>query len=104
MARFAIQRGYKTAFIMSDPDNVYVTGLADAFEMTFTDAGGRIVGREPHSSNQTDFSATLEKVAASQADILYIPDYYPIVNLVAAQAKKRGSQIRIDGRRWLGFR
>ena len=104
MARFAIQRGYQTAFIMSDPDNVYVTGLADAFEATFSGAGGRIVGREPHRADQTDFSATLEKVAASQADILYIPDYYSIVNLIGAQAKKRALKISIDGRRWLGFR
>ena len=97
MAKFAIQQGYKTAFIISDPDNAYVTGLADAFEGAFSESGGRIVGREPYSAETTDFSATLEKVAVSKAEILYIPDYYPIVNLVAAQAQGRGLKVVLMG-------
>jgi branched-chain amino acid transport system substrate-binding protein len=97
MARFAIQQGYKSVFIMSDDYNEYVTGLADAFQITFGEAGGRIAGRASHTAQTTDFSTTLDKVAASGADILYIPDYYQIVNLVAAQAKKRGLKAVLMG-------
>jgi branched-chain amino acid transport system substrate-binding protein len=97
MARFAIQQGYKSVFIMSDDYNEYVTGLADAFQITFGEAGGRIAGRAGHTAQTTDFSTTLDKVAASGADILYIPDYYQIVNLVAAQAKERGLKAVLMG-------
>ena len=31
-AKFAMMQGFKTAFIMVDPGNDYVRGLAEAFE------------------------------------------------------------------------
>jgi branched-chain amino acid transport system substrate-binding protein len=101
MAKFAVQRGYKTAFIMSDPGNAYVSGLAESFEKSFIDSGGQIVGKETYTSSQKDFSAILAQVAASRADVLYIPDYYNIVNLVGAQAKNRGlTAVLMGGDGW----
>jgi branched-chain amino acid transport system substrate-binding protein len=90
MAKFAQSKGYKTAFIMYDQGNDYVRGLAEFFEKAFTEAGGTVVGKETYTSNDTDFSAILAKVADSKAEVLYLPDYYPIVNLVSAQAKEKG--------------
>ena len=101
MAKFAIQRGLKTAFIMSDPGNPYVSGLADAFEKSFIASGGRIVGKDTYSSSQRDFSSILEQVSTSHADVLYIPDYYNIVNLVGAQAKGHGlASVLMGGDGW----
>jgi branched-chain amino acid transport system substrate-binding protein len=90
MAKFALKQGHKTAFIMFDQGNDYVLGLGEAFEKSFTEGGGTIVGKEAYTGQDTDFSAILTKVADSQADVLFIPDYYNIVNLVATQAKERG--------------
>jgi len=90
MAKFAAERGYQTAFILFDPDNVYVTGLAESFEKSFIESGRRIVGKEPYHSNQTDFAELLGRVASSKAEVLYIPDYYNLINLVGAQAKQMG--------------
>ncbi|MFO7586292.1 MAG: ABC transporter substrate-binding protein [Anaerolineales bacterium] len=90
MAKFALKQGHKTAFIMFDQGNDYVLGLGEAFEESFTAGGGTIVGKEAYTGQDTDFSAILTKVADSQADVLFIPDYYNIVNLVATQAKERG--------------
>ncbi|HTP10418.1 MAG TPA: ABC transporter substrate-binding protein [Anaerolineae bacterium] len=87
----------KTAFIMFDQGNDYVRGLAEAFEAAFTKAGGQIVGKESYTSNDKDFSAILAKVAAAKPDMLYLPDYYPIVNLVGAQAKDKGITIPMMG-------
>jgi branched-chain amino acid transport system substrate-binding protein len=90
MAKFALGQGHTTAFLMFDQGNDYVRGLSEAFEAAFTENGGTIVGKESYTKNDTDFSAILSKVAASNADVLYLPDYYNIVNLVAAQAKEKG--------------
>lgn len=101
MAKFALGKGYKTAFVMFDQGNDYVRGLAEAFEKSFTENGGSIVGKESYTSTDTDFSAILTKVAESNADVLFLPDYYPIVNLVGAQAKDKGvTAVMMGGDGW----
>jgi branched-chain amino acid transport system substrate-binding protein len=101
MAKFATGKGYKTAFIMFDQGNDYVRGLAEAFEKSFTELGGSVVGKESYTSTDTDFSAILTKVAESKAEVLYLPDYYNIVNLVGAQAKDKGvTSVMMGGDGW----
>lgn len=80
----------KSAFIMLDQANDYVKGLAEFFEKAFTAAGGKIVGKETYTSKDADFSTILAKVAAAKPDVVYLPDYYNIVNLVTKQAKEKG--------------
>lgn len=80
----------KTAFIMYDQANDYVKGLAEYFEKYFTGAGGSIVGKETYTAKDTDFSTILAKVAEAKPDIIVLPDYYNIVNLVTKQAKEKG--------------
>jgi len=80
----------KTAFIMLDQSNDYVKGLAEFFEKAFTAGGGKIVGKETYTSKDTDFSAILSKVAVAKPDLVYLPDYYNVVNLATKQAKEKG--------------
>ena len=81
----------KKAFIMFDQSNDYVKGLAEAFEATFTQLGGTIVGKESYDgAKDTDFSAILTKVKGAKPDIVYLPDYYNVVNLATKQAKAKG--------------
>ncbi len=101
MAKFAASQGHKTAFIMYDQGNDYVRGLAEFFEAAFVEGGGTIVGKESYISTDTDFSAILTKVAESKAEVLFLPDYYPIVNLVGAQAKDKGvTAVMMGGDGW----
>jgi branched-chain amino acid transport system substrate-binding protein len=80
----------KAAFILLDQANDYVKGLAEFFEKAFVAGGGKVVGKETYTSKDTDFSAILAKVAAAKPDVIYLPDYYNIVNLVTKQAKEKG--------------
>jgi len=90
-AKFALETlKAKTAFIMLDQSNDYVKGLAEFFEQSFTKGGGKIVGKESYTSKDSDFSAILAKVAAAKPDMVYLPDYYNIVNLATKQAKEKG--------------
>ena len=101
MAKFAAGKGFKTAFIMFDQGNDYTVGLAQAFEKSFVELGGQIVGKETYTSTDTDFSAILTKVADSKAEVLYVPDYYQIINLVGAQAKDKGiTSVMMGGDGW----
>jgi branched-chain amino acid transport system substrate-binding protein len=101
MANFALSKGYKTAFVMLDQGNDYVRGLAEFFIAAFEKAGGKVVGKETYTSKDTDFSAILAKVAESKAEVLFLPDYYQIVNLVGKQAKEKGiTAVMMGGDGW----
>jgi branched-chain amino acid transport system substrate-binding protein len=97
MAKFAYGKGIKTAFVMYDQGNDYTVGLADAFEKAFTDLGGQVVGKETYVSTDTDFSAILTKAKDSGAEMIWLPDYYNIVNLVGTQAKQLGITVPMMG-------
>jgi len=91
MAKFAAETiKAKTAFIMVDQSNDYVKGLAEYFGKYFAEFGGKVVGTENYTGKDTDFSAVLAKVAEAKPDVVVLPDYYNVVNLVTKQAKEKG--------------
>jgi branched-chain amino acid transport system substrate-binding protein len=96
-ANFAIQKGAKKAFLMVDQANDYVKGLSEAFEQSFTAKGGEIVGKESYTADDKDFSAILAKVKQSKPDVVYLPDYYQVVNLATKQAKEKGITVPFMG-------
>ena len=90
-AKFAFETlKAKSVFLMIDQANDYVKGLSEYFEKAFTAAGGKVVGKENYTGKDTDFSAILTKIAAAKPDLVYLPDYYNVVNLVTKQAKAKG--------------
>lgn len=97
-AKFATEQlGAKTAFVMLDQANDYVKGLATEFAKNFEEMGGTVVGTESYTSTDTDFSVILGKIAEAQPDVVYLPDYYNIVNLVTKQAKEKGINVPFIG-------
>jgi len=98
-AKFATENlKAKKAFIMLDQANDYVKGLAEFFEQAFTQMGGEIVGKESYTATDTDFSAILAKVRTARPDVVYLPDYYNIVNLVTKQAQGERHPGPVHGR------
>ena len=90
-ANFAAGKlGKKAAAIVYDNGNDYSKGLATEFEKAFVEKGGTIVAKEAYSLNDQDFSAILTKVKEAQPDILFIPDYYSKVSLIAKQVRSLG--------------
>ncbi|MDI6740801.1 MAG: ABC transporter substrate-binding protein [Candidatus Edwardsbacteria bacterium] len=73
-----------------DVGNDYTKGLAEFFRATFTELGGQVVAFEGHPSGATDFKAQLTKIIALKPDLIYIPDYYNDVGLIARQARELG--------------
>ena len=90
-ASFALNNlGAQTAAVFLDQGNDYVRGLAEVFITEFEAGGGQVVVRETYTGEDQDFSAILAKTKDANPDVLYLPDYYSTVNLIAGQAKERG--------------
>jgi branched-chain amino acid transport system substrate-binding protein len=90
-AKFALENlGASTAAVLLDQSNDYVRGLAEVFIAEFEAGGGTVVVTENYTADDSDYSAILTKVKDAGPDILYLPDYYSTVNLIAAQAKEMG--------------
>jgi len=101
-AKFALENlKAKTTAILYDVGNDYVKGLAEFFRDNFTQGGGEVVVYESYQKDDTDFSALLTKVKQANPDILYIPDYYNKVGLIAKQARQLGiNAILMGGDGW----
>ncbi|MHB9034475.1 MAG: ABC transporter substrate-binding protein, partial [Anaerolineae bacterium] len=101
MAALAIELGAKKAAILYDVGNDYVKGLAEYAKASFEKAGGTVAVYEAYTKNDTDFSAVLGKVADAKVDVLFLPDYYNKVNLIAQQVKEKGiTATMIGGDGW----
>lgn len=97
-AKFALETlKVKNAFLMIDQANDYVKGLAEFFEKNFTAGGGKIAGKANYTGTDVDFSTILTQIAESKADLVYLPDYYNVVNLVTKQAKAKGINVPFMG-------
>jgi branched-chain amino acid transport system substrate-binding protein len=80
----------KTAAVLYDVSNDYSKGLAEFFKSTFIKGKGTIVTYESYQKDDVDFSALISKIALKKPDIIYLPDYYNKVALIARQARERG--------------
>ncbi|HOJ70434.1 MAG TPA: ABC transporter substrate-binding protein [Syntrophorhabdaceae bacterium] len=91
----------KTAAVLYDVGNDYSRGLAEYFRTTFTKGGGSIVAYESYQKDDVDFSALITKVQTKKPDVIYLPDYYNKVALIARQIREKGlKSILIGGDGW----
>ncbi|HKD20333.1 MAG TPA: ABC transporter substrate-binding protein [Thermoanaerobaculia bacterium] len=86
-----------TAAILTDTRSDYSVGLADAFRTAFTAAGGRIVAEAKYAEGDSDFSAQLTALRASNPDVLFVPGYYTDAGLIARQARSLGLKATLLG-------
>ncbi len=80
----------KTAAALYDSGNDYNKGLAEVFRKEFEKMGGKIVAFESYASGTTDFNAQLVKIKNANPDVLFLPNYYNDVGLIAKQAREMG--------------
>lgn len=89
--------GKKRAAILYDIGNDYSVGLADNFKIAFEKAGGSIVSEESYATNDKDFNAQLTKIKNANPDVVYLPDYYGTVALIAKQLRAQGINVPMVG-------
>jgi len=89
--------GAKKAAILYDIGNDYSVGLMENFVDEFTKQGGKIVAKESYGTGEKDFNAIITKVKAANPDVVYLPDYYSTVALIAKQLRAQGVKTPIVG-------
>ncbi len=97
-AKIALEQlGLRKAAILYDVGNDYVKGLADIFRAAYVKGGGEVGIYESYAKDDVDFSALLTKIKAYNPDLLFLPDYYTKVGLIAKQARQTGITARFLG-------
>ena len=89
--------GSKNAAVLYDIGNDYSVGLTDNFVKTFEENSGKIVAKESYSTGDKDFNAQLTKIKNANPDVVYLPDYYGTVALIAKQLRAQGINTPIVG-------
>jgi branched-chain amino acid transport system substrate-binding protein len=98
MAKFATNTlKVKNVAILRDIKNDYSVGLAKVFTENFTKLGGTISSDQSYSEGDTDFSAQLTAIRATNPQAIYVPGYYTEVALIARQAHSLGLTIPLLG-------
>lgn len=98
MSKFATENlKAQTAAILYNSGDDYSTGLAEAFKENFEAAGGIITDYEAYTEDEKDFKAVLTNMKANSPDVLYVPDYYNTVGLIAEQVKQVGLEVTMLG-------
>lgn len=91
MASYASKKlNAKKAAILYNTSDDYSIGLTNSFEATAKTLGLTVVDKEGYTKGDVDFNSQLTKIAAANADVLFIPVYYEDAALIAVQAKAAG--------------
>lgn len=89
--------GAKNAAVLYDIQNDYSIGLYENFKVAFEQGGGTLVAEESYSTGDKDFNAQLTKIKTTNPDVVYLPDYYGTVALIAKQLRAQGINAPIVG-------
>ena len=91
MASFSKEKlGAKTAAVLFNTNIDYSVGLKDAFIAKAAEIGLEVVATESYSDTDVDFKGQLTNINAKTPDVIFCPDYYQKVALIAPQAKEVG--------------
>jgi branched-chain amino acid transport system substrate-binding protein len=91
--------GAKKAAILFDIASDYPKGLAENFRASFEEVNGEgsVVAYETFTTKDVDFSAQLTNIVNSEAEVLFVPQYYNEVPLIVKQAQDLGWDKQIFG-------
>ena len=85
------------AAILYDNTNDYSKGLTENFKSTFLALGGTIVAEESYATGDKDFNAQITSIKGKSPDVIFIPDYYNTVSLIAKQIRAQGITVPMLG-------
>jgi branched-chain amino acid transport system substrate-binding protein len=94
-ADFANEKGWKHAYVVTNEQFSFFTNIEKFFKTKFQ---GDIVARDVVADTQTDYSAVISKIGAqSQADVIFLNDYFPHVGTFIKQLRDAGIETPVLG-------
>jgi len=84
--------GFSKAAVLYDVASDYPKGLAEFFKKAWEMLHGKgsVVAFESFTTKDADFSSQLTKIIQSEAEVLFVPQYYNEVALIVQQAHELG--------------
>ena len=96
--------GKKRAAVLYNITNDYSVGLYENFKIAFEKAGGSLCAAESYSDGDKDYRAQLTKIKNAAPDVVYLPDYYGTVAVIAKQLREQGiDTAMVGGDGWGGL-
>jgi len=88
--------GAETAAVMYNTTDAYSEGLATSFEAKFGEYG-EVTTVEGYTQADADFRTLLTKIADTDPDVLYLPDYYAKAGQILSQVEELGLDMPVIG-------
>jgi branched-chain amino acid transport system substrate-binding protein len=94
-----VDRGWQTAFVITDTFLEYTISLGDYFSQQFESLGGTVLGRVNYEHDSNDFTAQLAALQALDPlpDVLYISSYMPDLAFMVRTVREAGIDVPIMG-------
>jgi branched-chain amino acid transport system substrate-binding protein len=90
-ARFALdQLASEQAAVLYAEESEYGEALAEAFVLAYEAGGGEVLLTRAYDQNAELFFDDLEEVREAEPDLIYMPGYYTVANVLVAQARNFG--------------
>ncbi len=100
IANYAIQKGAKTAAVITQNGDDYSTGLGNFFKKSFkelTKNENAIISEGVFQTNEQDFNAILTNIKSANPDVIFAPSSVATAPLIIKQARALGITCPIMG-------
>ncbi|MCT4596928.1 MAG: ABC transporter substrate-binding protein [Vallitalea sp.] len=98
LAKYALKElDAKNIAILYNTGSDYSAGLAEVFKGVAEDGGAKIVNYVGYTNDDVDFNSVLTNVKANEPDLIFIPDYYNKVGVIATTIKELGIDATLLG-------
>ena len=89
--------GKTKAAVLYDEASAYNKGIAEVYKQSFEESGGEVVAFESYVTGVEDFSEQLTAIQDSEAEILFLPNYFHEVPLQVKQARDMDLTLPVIG-------
>lgn len=92
-------RGWKTAYVVTDDFLSYTTSLSEYFIEHFQNLGGKVISEDHYTQGNGDFSQQLARIQALEPkpDFLYVSSYMPDLGMIIQTLNDAGINLPILG-------
>jgi branched-chain amino acid transport system substrate-binding protein len=92
LADYAIQQGYKNAYVITSSEIPYTANLGRYFPEAFQSGGGAVVATDEYKIGSGDYSAVVTKIANASPtpDVIFTPMFVPDTQVFLRQLRQAG--------------
>ncbi|MFI3250756.1 MAG: ABC transporter substrate-binding protein [Eubacteriales bacterium] len=97
LASYSISAGYEKAAILTQIGDDYSIGLGSFFKDSYTALGGEVVSDQQFPANNPDYSALLQNIKSSGAQVVFSPCSITAAPVILQQAQALGLDVVFIG-------